>query len=179
MNRNFRDDRTGEAGVLAPRGTRTYLSLARRGPTFRLVAPAASVDTDLRPDPSMKHALMYHGSFDPNFAQLKPGATTFVGTDGKTHELRAWPADVNGLRFGYMEKEGKKFFAVRVMDSKADLVLPHEVRIDSTRHMGLNKRFSAEPTIIDEGPATDLLADILKANPELRLPLADIRARMK
>ena len=92
---------------------------------------------------------------------------------------QAWPADVNGLRIGYMEKEGKKFFAVRVMDSKADLVLPHEVRIDSTRHMGLNKRFGAEPTIIDEGPATDLLADILKANPELRMPLADIRARMK
>jgi hypothetical protein len=45
--------------------------------------------------------------------------------------------------------------------------------------MGLNKRFGAEPTIIDEGPVTDLLADILKANPELRLPLADIRARMK
>ena len=127
----------------------------------------------------MKHALMYHGAFDINFPQLKPGATTFIGTNGETHDLRPWPDDVDGIRVGYMEKEGKKFFAVRVMDSKADLVLPHEVRIDSIRHMGLNKRFGAEATIIDDGPATDLLADILRANQELRLQLADIRARTK
>jgi hypothetical protein len=127
----------------------------------------------------MKHALMYHGAFETNFSQLKPGATTFVGTDGKTHDLPAWPKEAEGIRFGYMEKEGKKFFAVRVMDSKADLVLPHEVRIDPTRHMGMNKRFGHEPTVVDEGPAADLLADILKANPELRMKLADIRARTR
>ena len=127
----------------------------------------------------MKHALMYHGAFESNFSQLKPGATTFVGTDGKTHDLPAWPKEAEGIRFGYMEKEGKKFFAVRVMDSKADLVLPHEVRIDPTRHMGMNKRFGHEPTVVDEGPAADLLADILKANPELRMKLADIRARTR
>lgn len=127
----------------------------------------------------MKHALMYHGAFETNFSQLKPGATTFTGSDGATHQLREWPPDVDGIRFGYMEKEGKRFFAVRVMDGKSDLVLPHEVRIDSTRHMGMNKRFGPEPTIIDDGPATDLLADILRGNPEVRLELADIRARMK
>lgn len=127
----------------------------------------------------MKHALMYHGAFDPNFAHLVPGATTFVGTDGKTYELRAWPPEANGLRIGYMEKEGKRFFAVRVIDREADLVLPHEVRIDSNRHMGMNKRFGAEATIVDDGPATDLLADILKANPEVRMELAAIRSRMR
>lgn len=122
---------------------------------------------------------MYHGAFETNFAELRPGATTFTGSDGKTHQLRDWPKDVNGVRFGYMEKEGKRFFVVRVMDGKSDLVLPHEVRIDSTRHMGMNKRFGPEPTVIDDGPATDLLADILRGNPEVRLELADIRARMK
>lgn len=126
----------------------------------------------------MKHALMYHGAFETNFPGLKPGATAFTGTDGQSHALPAWPAGVDGLRFGYMEKEGKKFYAVRVLDSKADLILPHEVRVDPTRHMGMNKRFGHEPTVVDAGPATDLLADILKANPELRLQLADIRARM-
>lgn len=122
---------------------------------------------------------MYHGAFDVNFPRLAPGTTTFISTEGKSYDLHPWPDDVDGLRIGYMEKEGKKFFAVRVMDSKADLVLPHEVRIDSMRHMGMNKRFGAEPTIVDDGPATDLLADILKANPELRMQLADIRARMR
>lgn len=126
----------------------------------------------------MKHALMYHGAFETNFPLLKPGATAFIGTDGQSHDLPAWPAGVDGIRFGYMEKEGKKFYVVRVMDSKADLILPHEVRIDSNRHMGMNKRFGPEATVVDDGPAVDLLADILKANPEVRLPLADIRARM-
>jgi len=126
----------------------------------------------------MKHALMYHGAFETNFPLLKPGAKAFIGTDGQSHDLPAWPAGVDGIRFGYMEKEGKKFYVVRVMDSKADLVLPHEVRIDSNRHMGMNKRFGHEPTVVDDGPAVDLLADILKVNPEVRLQLADIRARM-
>ncbi|HEX8726169.1 MAG TPA: hypothetical protein VF737_12350 [Gemmatimonadaceae bacterium] len=127
----------------------------------------------------MKNALMYHGAFETNFKLLKPGATTFIGTDGKTHQLPPWPKEAEGIRFGYMEKEGKKFFAVRVMDSKADLILPHEVRIDPDRHMGVNKRFGPEPTVFDDPPAADLLADILKANPELRLKLADIRARTR
>lgn len=127
----------------------------------------------------MKHALMYHGAFEPNFANLKPGATTFVGTDGKTHNLPPWPKEAEGVHFGYMEKEGKKFFVVRVMDSKADLILPHEVRIDPDRHMGMNKRFGPEPTVFDDPPAADLLADVLKANPDLRLKLADIRTRTR
>ncbi len=127
----------------------------------------------------MKHALMYHGAFETNYPLLKPGATAFIGSDGQAHDLPAWPADVDGVRIGYMEKEGKKFFAVRVMDSKADLILPHEVRIDPDRHMGVNKRFGPEPTVVNDPPVADLLADILKANPELRLPLADIRARTR
>jgi hypothetical protein len=53
------------------------------------------------------------------------------------------------------------------------------VRIDPDRHMGMNKRFGAEPTVFDDPPAADLLADILKANPELRMQLADIRARTR
>jgi len=127
----------------------------------------------------MKHALMYHGAFETNFKELKPGATTFIGTDGTSHPLPPWPKEADGVHFGYMEKEGKKFYAVRVMDSKADLILPHEVRIDPDRHMGMNKRFGPEPTVFDDPPAADLLADILKGNPELRLQLADIRARTR
>ena len=73
----------------------------------------------------MKHALMYHGAFATNFPLLKQGATAFIGTDGQSHNLPPWPKEADGVRFGYMEKEGKKFYAVRVMDSKADRSLPH------------------------------------------------------
>ncbi len=61
----------------------------------------------------MHHALMYHGGFERNFTRLQPGARTFLGSDGKEHTLPEWPAEVDGLRVGYMEKPGKRFVAVR------------------------------------------------------------------
>jgi len=126
----------------------------------------------------MYHALMYHGGFERNFPVLKPGATSFIGTDGAEHKIPAWPAGVDGVRFGYMEKAGKKFAAVRVQDAKNDIVLQHEVLIDPARHMRLGQRFGPEPTIIDDASAIELLADIVKQNPDLRNELAAVRGKI-
>ena len=126
----------------------------------------------------MFHALRYHGSFERNFPGLKPGAGTFVGTDGTEHPLPAWPAAVDGIRFGYMEKAGKKFAAVSVQDGQTDVVLAHEVLIDPARHMRLGQRFGPEPTIIDDEAALELLTDILQKNPDLRNQLAAVRGRI-
>ena len=92
--------------------------------------------------------------------------------------IPAWPAEANGLRIGYMEKAGKKFVAVRVMDDKADVMLENELVITPASHMGYGKRFSAEPTIIDDEPAQQLLKDIAKKNPNQRAELKAIRDRM-
>ena len=126
----------------------------------------------------MHHALMYHGGFDGNFPAVTPGATTFAGSDGSERVLGECPADCDGLRVGYMEKAGKNFFAVRVTDEDADVVLKHEVLIDITRHLGLGRRFSAEPTIFVDDTAKALLDDIITANPDQRAELLAIRARM-
>jgi hypothetical protein len=124
----------------------------------------------------MRHCLMYQGGFERNFPKLKSGATSFDGTDGTPHSIPAIPAEVDGVCVGYMEKAGKKFAAVRVMHGKDDVVLKHELRLDPGRHMGYGKRFSPEPTIIDDEMMAGLLADIMAANPEQKSELAKIRS---
>ena len=127
----------------------------------------------------MSHALMYHGGFERNYPALRPGARTFLGSDGRERQLAEWPVEAEGMRVGYMEKPGKKFVAVRVLDDEADVVLRHEVLLDPSRHMGFGKRFGAEPTLISDEAARVLLADIMSRNPEQRGELEGIKERLR
>lgn len=126
----------------------------------------------------MQHALMYHGGFESNFSRLKPGATTFLGSDGTEHMIPAWPDEADGLRVGYMEKAGKRFVAVRVVTDHADLVLENELLLDPPSHMGYGKRFGPEPTVIEDEVARQLLRDIIERNPGQRAALSAIWASM-
>jgi hypothetical protein len=124
----------------------------------------------------MHHCLLYAGGFEANFPNLKPGATTFAGSDGTSHPLPTIPADVDGVRVSYMEKSGKKFVAVRVQSGKNDIVLQHEVLLDPPTHMGHGKRFGHEPTIVSDEVMAVLLADIMAKNPDQKMQLANARA---
>jgi hypothetical protein len=124
----------------------------------------------------MRHCLIYHGGFERNFSNLKAGATTFEGTDGSEHRLADVPPEVNGVRVSYMEKSGKKFAAVRVQQGQNDVVLKNELLLDPARHMGHGKRFSPEPTVLDDEMMGTLLGDIMAKNPEQRNELAKIRS---
>ena len=121
---------------------------------------------------------MYHGSFENNFSKMKSGASTFLGSDGAERVIPEWPDEADGLRIGYMEKAGKRFVAVRVMDDKADVMLRNELLIDPPSHMGYGNRFSGEPTIIQDDAAKMLLNDIIEKNPDQRAELTAIRDRM-
>ncbi|NUQ11324.1 MAG: hypothetical protein HUU26_03210 [Gemmatimonadaceae bacterium] len=125
----------------------------------------------------MPHALMYHGGFEANFTRLTPGARSFLGSDNSERVIPEWPDEADGLRIGYMEKQGKRFVAVRVMDGADDVVLEHEVLLDPPSHMGYGKRFSPEPTIIEDDPAKQLLHDIIERNPGQRARLSAMRDR--
>ena len=114
----------------------------------------------------MRHCLIYHGGFERNFSKLKPGEWSFEGTDGQKHPVTPPPADVDGVRVGYMEKAGKKFAAVRVQKGARDVILKHEVLLD---------RFSAEPIVVGDVAMADLLADIMAKNPEQKSELTAIR----
>ena len=123
----------------------------------------------------MRHCLTYHGGFERNFPALKAGTSTFQGSDGTPHDRPATPDDVDGVRVDYMEKAGKKFAAVRVQRGADDVVLEHEVLIDPPTHMGYGKRFSHEPTLVDDEAMATLLADIIAKNPGQRNELTRLR----
>lgn len=123
---------------------------------------------------------MYQGGFERNFSRLAADTKTFEGTDGKVHDIPAWPASADGLRFGYMEKAGKKFCVVRVSDGKDDVVLANELVLDPGRHLGFGHRLGPEPTNVeDDAVMLTLLEDIIKKNAAAPGKLIDIRTRFK
>jgi hypothetical protein len=119
----------------------------------------------------MRHAYMYQGAYELNYTALQPGRTTYKSTEGDERPLPAWPKKADGVRVGYMEKSGKKFFAVRVEFENHDVVLENPVAIDPLRHMN-NQRFSAEPIVVSDDGASALLDDIIRDNPEKQAELA-------
>lgn len=119
----------------------------------------------------MLHGLMYQGAFERNFATLAPGAHSFRTSDGAELELPDWPDGVDGVRFGYMERRGRKFVVVRLQFDEHDIVLQTPVALDRLRHMG-NQRFSAQPTLLTDANASALLDDVIERNPEQSTEIA-------
>jgi len=119
----------------------------------------------------MHHGYMYQGAFEQNYPSLSPGATVYRTNDGAEVAIPPWPADVDGIRVGYMEKRGKRFCAVRLQFDEYDIVLRNPVILDPLRHMG-NRRFSASPTIVSDDFASALLDDAIERNPDQATELA-------
>ncbi|HEY4219514.1 MAG TPA: hypothetical protein VGM67_20400 [Gemmatimonadaceae bacterium] len=119
----------------------------------------------------MRHAYMYNGAFETNYTALRPGSTSYVSTEGDSRPLPPWPDKIDGVRVGYMEKAGKKFYAVRVQHDDHDIVLENPVYIDPLMHMG-NQRFSAEPTVVSDDEASALLDEMIRENPDRQPELA-------
>lgn len=137
-------------------------------------------DNPRHPIPDMRHAAMYQGSYERNFENLKPGATEFEGADGQTYAIPAWPSSANGVRIGYMEKTGKKFFIVRLQYGESDVVLKDPLVIDLARYFGYGKRLGPEPTLVeDDALIVTMLEDALRKNPEQSSELLPIRAAVK
>jgi hypothetical protein len=126
---------------------------------------------------------MYVGGFERNFPNLTTSTTSFSGTDGKEHPYEPWPTSADGLRFSYMEKQGKKFVVVRVGDGTSDVVLKNELVMVPGQHFGFGTRLSGEPTLVeDDGTILKLLEDVTKRNAEdkdVSGELLKIRERFK
>lgn len=114
---------------------------------------------------------MYNGAFELNYSTLQPNSTTYRSTEGEERPLPQWPDKIDGVRVAYMEKAGKKFFAVRVQYDDHDIVLKNPVALEPLRHMN-NRRFSPEPTVVGDDEASALLDDIIRDNPEKQPALA-------
>lgn len=119
----------------------------------------------------MVHALRYHGDYHLNFATLSPGATTYTSTSGDTVPLEAFPGDVDGVRFSWMERRGGKCVVVRVQFEAHDVVLPNDVPLDTERHLGW-RRLGRTPTPLTDALASTLLDDLIAQNPERSTEIA-------
>jgi hypothetical protein len=126
----------------------------------------------------MQHVIRFEGGFERNFVTLRPGASDYEAEDGDRYPVVAWPAEADGVRFGFMEQRGKRFLAVRVRYGDEEIVLRHPVRLDPGRHLG-GRRFSAKPIPLGDEPAGALLADIVDLNPEQRPELTGLRERVR
>jgi hypothetical protein len=123
---------------------------------------------------------MYHGGYERNFGRFTSGSTSFEGTDGNVHAIPAWPASADGLRIGYMEKQGKKFCVVRVGYGASDVVLANDLVLDPGRHLGFGHRLGPEPTLVeDDKVALTLLEDVIKKNADAPGALLTIRDSFK
>jgi hypothetical protein len=119
----------------------------------------------------MRHGLMYQGGFEQNFASLVPGARTFRSSTGVEQQLPQWPDTVDGVRFGYMERRGRKFCVVRLQFDEHDVVLRTPVTLDRMRHMG-NQRFAPRPILLTDANASALLDDVIECNPDQSTEIA-------
>ncbi|MDB4906126.1 MAG: hypothetical protein JWO05_910 [Gemmatimonadetes bacterium] len=127
----------------------------------------------------MRHALMYVGGYERNFANLTNSSTSFEGTDGQSHPYRDWPTHADGLRVYYMEKSGKKFMAVRIADSDGDVVLQNPLVLVPGEHFGFGTRLSGEPTSVEDDVAIGkLLEDSIKKNMAQSGELMPMRERL-
>ena len=119
----------------------------------------------------MKHGLMYQGGFEQNFTTLDRGARSFRTSAGVERTLPDWPDSVDGVRFGYMERRGRKFVVVRLQFDEHDIVLRTPVALDRMRHMG-NQRFAARPVVLTDALASVLLDDVIECNSEQSTEIA-------
>ena len=125
----------------------------------------------------MQHVVRYEGGFERNFGTMRSNIGQYEGSDGARHVSQPWPT-ADGVRFSFMEKPGKRFVAVRVQYGDAEVILRRPVPLDPERHLG-GKRFSAQPVMIDDGPAGALFGDILESNRDQRTELRAIRERVR
>jgi len=116
---------------------------------------------------------MYNGAYELNYTALTPNKSTYKTTEGAERPLPEWPDKIDGVRIGYMEKSGKKFFAVRIQYGAHDIVLENPVYVDPMRHMN-NRRFSADPSVITDDEASAMLDDMIRDNPEKQPELAEL-----
>ena len=118
----------------------------------------------------MRHAYMYTGAYESNYSGLKAGANSYSTTDGSKAEIK-WPDKIDGVRVSYMEKSGKKFYAVRVQHGAHDIVLVFLVFFVLVCFLFFWWLSSVALSVTDD-EASALLDDIIRENPDKQRELA-------
>lgn len=112
----------------------------------------------------MLHGMMYQGSYDANVRVLAPGRETFV-EGGAERALPPWPAAVDGIRFGALERRGR-LLILRVAYADLDVILHQPVVLDPARHLGGGRPPGPEIAPLSDDLAETVLDDVLAVNPD-------------
>lgn len=111
----------------------------------------------------MLHGVMRQGGYDANIRSLASGGSTY--SDGTTTvPLPEWPAEVDGIRFGALERR-RRLLVCRLGFADLDVVLHTPLVLDPLRHLGGGSRQDGVVAVLDDQHAEVLLDDILAANP--------------
>jgi len=138
---------------------------------------ASMMAAHIRREESVKHAIGYLGHYDRSFQSLHPNPREYVRENGSIGRVDERPTDVNGVFFGYMERQGKTFVAVRAQYSDIDVVLETAIPLDPPRHTD-GKGFGPNPSRLGDESAGRLLSDMILANPQAADQLRQIASRL-
>lgn len=111
----------------------------------------------------MLHGVMRQGGYEDNVRSLVPGGTTYL-EGGATLPLPPWPGEVDGIRFGVLERR-RRLLVCRVAFADLDVVLHQPLVLDPIRHLGGASRPGTLVALLDDEHAEMLLDDVLAANP--------------
>lgn len=120
------------------------------------------------------HTLIYLGNFDRNFSPVGTWPETYLTVDGDEKPVDEPAEKVDGIRFGYMQKDGDWFYLVNV----EGLRLRAPVLLVPARHSD-GKQVGPSASQFQDDGAMCLLADAMVANPEYRDQLAHVILRLR
>jgi hypothetical protein len=112
----------------------------------------------------MIHSIGYLGPYDTNIGRIASNSDQYLRKDGTAGDIDAWPDAVDGIFFGYLEKPGREFFAVRATYLDDVVNVGNPVRLDPPRHTD-GKKFGPQPSQFGDDSARNLLQDLIGANP--------------
>ena len=110
------------------------------------------------------HSIGYLGPFEPNFHRLGTFYETYINRDGETGPIGEPAKNADGVFFGYLEKRGREFVAVRARYLGALVNLDNPVRLDPPRHTD-GKKFGPHSSKFGDESARNLLCDMIDSNP--------------
>lgn len=111
----------------------------------------------------MLHGVMRQGGYEANVRSLGTAAATYI-EGGATVALPAWPPEVDGIRFGALERR-RRLLVCRLGYADLDVILHTPVVLDPMRHQGGASRPGPVVALLDDEHAERLLDDVLAANP--------------
>lgn len=121
----------------------------------------------------MIHSIGYLGPYDPNIGRLASDSTQYLRYDNTVGDIDEPSDNVDGVFFGYLEKPGREFFAVRARYLDVVVNLDDPILLDPSRHTD-GKNFGPQPSQFGDESATNLLRDMIAANPSHAASLKSI-----